>query len=263
MIYKSGVVCSCTQIELTHSTLRIPHSCVHSFSFSSFHLFSFFLKHQWNHTIYIHTHTLTALRWENEILQFHPPNFVFFIAVLIQASWFIHELCFYQNLLIKKNKFQNYLNFLLIFSIVLVWHCQIIHSLFKLISLLLSMFTAFSVLSEKQLDPSSLHHSPKNCIFTAYDDTIFQAKWKFSCSPILSLFSGTNLHFSDRKSLVDDISHIPELKRNDNATNLSKQFFDDHFSAILVTPQLFLSFGSPRIFLPPQKSPIVERNFKF
>ena len=62
---------------------------------------------------------------------------------------------------------------------------------------------------------------------------------------------------------LDDVSHKSELKRITKATNLSKQLFDDHFSAILVTPQFFLSFGSPRIFLPPQKMTDNRTNFQF
>lgn len=50
----------------------------------------------------IHTHTQTTLRWKNEILQFHPPNFVFFTTVAFMTPSFIYELCFYQSFSKKK-----------------------------------------------------------------------------------------------------------------------------------------------------------------
>lgn len=63
-------------------------------------------------------------------------------------------------------------------------------------------------------------------------------------------------------NFIDDISDVWELDRTTSFTNLSKQLFDDHFSAILVTPHNFLSFGSPRIF-PRSKITDNRMNFQF
>ena len=80
------------------------------------------------------------------------------------------------------------------------------------------------------------------------DDTIFNRSEKLIFQPLkhfreLSTFDGSMLN-----NFIDDISDVSDADFMRKFTNLSKQLFVDHFSAILVTPQNFLSFGSPRIF---------------
>lgn len=115
------------------------------------------------HTIHIHTHTQTALRWENEILQFHPPNFVFFFTVPVQAPSLFHELCFYQSFSVKKTISDWFELFADSFHSFGFDTAEL--SAFQLISLLLSTFIAFSVHLEQQLDLSPLFHSLKKLHF--------------------------------------------------------------------------------------------------